>query len=345
MDVSLEHWPRATPVRITGYTFNVIDVVVVSLRQGDVVGRGEAAGVFYSDDKPARILEQLNTLRASVERSVSREQLRAQIPPGGARNALDCALWDLEAKISGQPVWKLAGFAAEPQPLVTTFTCHAEPPDVVVAKALGFKDARAIKLKLTGSEEDFDRVKGVRAALPQAWLGVDANQGFTLPFLQRILPTLEEAQVALIEQPFAVGQERLLAKVRSPIPLAADESLQDLPDIERLRGIYDVVNIKLDKCGGLTEALLIAAAARAAGMSIMVGNMCGTSLAMAPAFLVGQHATIVDLDGPALLSRDRTEHVQYRDGRIECHDAVWGGAADTNGAEKKEVGPAMGLHR
>jgi L-Ala-D/L-Glu epimerase len=250
--------------------------------------------------------------------------LQTLLPPGGARNALDCALWDLEARRSGRAVWQLAGLSA-PRPLLTTYTIGAESPASMAASAAGYRHARAIKLKLLGEVMDAARVREVRAARPDVWLGVDANQGFSRAHFDSLLPTLVEARVALIEQPFRVGTEPALSDLQSPIPVAADESVQGLADMRRAQGRFNAVNIKLDKCGGLTEGLAMAREASAMGFGLMVGNMVGTSLAMAPAFLVGQMCEVVDLDGPVLLLNDRVQRARYRDGCIDCDEAIWGG--------------------
>lgn len=321
--VQIEEWPRATPVRITGYTSEVNRVLLVSLEKDGRIGQAEAAGVYYRSDHVSAMREQIEQLRSTIESGISREHLQEMLPPGGARNALDCALWDLEAKVSGQPVWQIAGLS-QPQPLVTTFTCHADEPAKMVERARSYAGARAVKLKLTGEPIDADRVRAVRASLPNVWLAVDANQGFSRTFIDWIMPELVRAKVALIEQPFPIGEEMTLADLRSPIPIAADESVQCLADIPGLVGRFDVVNIKLDKCGGLTEALAMARSVRAQGFDVMVGNMTGTSLAMGPAFLVGQLCSIVDLDGPMFIKTDRPVPVKYADGHIECPQAVWG---------------------
>lgn len=326
---SIESWPLAVPFRITGYTFEVIDVLVVELEQEGKIGRGEAAGVYYLNDKPMAMMRQVESLRRIIEAGVSRESVQELLPPGGARNALDCAVWDLEAKLTGRPAWQMAGLP-EPHKLLTTFTCGAEPPEVMAAMARAYKDARAIKLKLTGEPSDADRIRAVREARPDVWLGVDGNQGFTLEALQRLLPVLLDARVSLIEQPFPVGREELLDRFHSPIPIAADESVQCLQDIPALAGRFKVINIKLDKCGGLTEALAMARAAHALGLETMVGNMMSTSLSMAPAFLVGQLCSVVDLDGPALLRTDRAIKVRYEDGFITCPDELWGHPSATS---------------
>ena len=323
LHTALEQWPLAEPFRITGFTWEYLDVLIVSVEQDGQKGRGEAAGVYYRGDKPASMMQQIESIRTTIESGISRVDLQTMLPAGGARNALDCALWDLEAKLTGQAVWQLAGLG-KPRALLTTFTCGADEPKKMARRAVDYKNVGAIKLKLTGEPIDADRVRAVREAKEDVWLGVDANQGFTPASLERLMPTLTEARVALIEQPFPIGQEALLDGFRSPIPVAADESAQGLADIPSLRGRFDVVNIKLDKCGGLTEGLAMARAARSLGLDTMVGNMLGTSLAMAPAFLVGQLCHVVDLDGPALLKADRPERVEYANGLISCPAALWG---------------------
>ena len=321
----IERWQLVTPFRITGYTFEAVDLLLVILEKDGCIGRGEAAGVYYRDDSAASMLERIAPLRSVVEKGIDRESLRNLLPPGGARNALDCALWDLEAKLTRQPAWRLAGLDS-PKPLLTTFTCGAGTPEEMAATACAYKNARAIKVKLTGQPIDADRVRAVREALPGVWLAVDANQGFSRPFLEQLMPVLVDMKVELIEQPFPIGQEALLDHFQSPIPIAADESVQSLADIERLVGRFNVANIKLDKCGGLTEGLMMARAARKAGIDVMVGNMTGTSLAMAPAFLVGQLCDVVDLDGPVFLKSDRAVTVQYSDGYISSPHGLWGAA-------------------
>jgi L-alanine-DL-glutamate epimerase-like enolase superfamily enzyme len=249
--------------------------------------------------------------------------LRYLLPAGGARNALDCALWDLEAKLAGKPAWQLAGLAAL-EPLVTTFTVGADSPEKMAEAARAYSGARAIKLKLTGEPVDSDRILAVRDVCPDVWLGVDANQGFTLAFLEDLMPLLVGARVECIEQPFPIGREPDLLDLRSPIPLAADESVQEASDIPSLVGHFDIVNIKLDKCGGLTEAFTMVEEARRCDLDIMVGNMTGTALSVAPAMLIGQRCKIVDLDAACFLRDDRRPVTVYRDGTVWCPEEVWG---------------------
>jgi L-alanine-DL-glutamate epimerase-like enolase superfamily enzyme len=323
MHLDLQTWPLQAPFHISGFTFKAIEVLLVTLEKDGHSGRGEAAGVYYRNDHPVSMIERLEALRSTIELAIGRDSLPALLPPGGARNALDCALWDLEAKLGGRPAWQIAGLES-PRPLLTTFTCGADDPENMAAAATSYAGARALKLKLTGEPIDAERVRAVRTARPDVWLGVDANQGLTRASLERLMPVLIDARVALLEQPFPRGQEALLDGLKSSIPIAADESVQCRQDIENLVGRFDVINVKLDKCGGLTEALAMVEEARALGLDTMVGNMMGTSLAMAPAFLAGQRCKFVDLDGPVFLKTDRPTAVHYADGWIRCPQALWG---------------------
>jgi L-alanine-DL-glutamate epimerase-like enolase superfamily enzyme len=323
LELALEQWPLVAPFRITGYTWESIPVLLVRLEKDGQVGQGEAAGVYYKNDKPASMLTQIESLQGTIEAGITRDGVQSLLPRGGARNALDCALWDLESKLSGRAAWQIAGLT-KPRPLLTTFTCGADEPEKMAAAARGYRSARAIKLKLTGQPIDTDRVRAVREARADVWLGVDANQGFTRESLDRLMPTLTDMNVALIEQPFPIGQEGLLDGFESPIPLAADESAQGAADVAGLAKWFNVVNIKLDKCGGLSEGLAMARAARELGLDCMVGNMMGSSLAMAPAFLVGQLCKVVDLDGPIFQKTDRAVTVQYTNGCITCPPKLWG---------------------
>ena len=324
LEVRNEKLPLRAPFRISGYTFNDSPVTLATLRDGALEGRGEAAGVYYLSDTPDRMLTTIEALRDTIESGLTREELRALLPPGGARNALDCALWELEAGRAGVPVWQLAGIDA-PRSLLTTFTVSANTPVAMADGARTYSQARAIKLKLTGEVDiDIERVRAVRAARPDVWLGVDANQGYVPATLERLLPVLIETHVCLLEQPCARGHEADLDGIDHLIPIAADESVQGLDEVEALAGRFDVVNIKLDKCGGLTEGLMIGERARALGMKVMVGNMIGSSLAMAPAFVLGQQCDVVDLDGPIFLTEDRSPAVVYEQGLIRCDDEVWG---------------------
>ncbi|WP_024891845.1 dipeptide epimerase [Luteimonas huabeiensis] len=327
LELHNEPLPLAAPFRIAGHVFEAMPATVATLRDGRHVGRGEAAGVYYNDDRPETMLATLEALRPRIEAGLDRGALRALLPAGGARNALDCALWELESQRSGLPVWRLAGLDGV-RPLLTTFTVGADDPATMAERAAAYTQARALKLKLTG-EPDLDaaRVRAVRARCPEAWIGVDANQGYDAATLPRLLPALVAAGVSLLEQPCARGREDELDGIARAVPIAADESILDLAELEARHRHFDVVNIKLDKCGGLTEGLLMARRARALGKRVMVGNMAGTSLAAAPAFVLGQYCDVVDLDGPIFLAQDRSPSVRYEDGRIVCGDEVWGPGA------------------
>jgi L-alanine-DL-glutamate epimerase-like enolase superfamily enzyme len=317
-----ERWPLKEPFRISGYVFTEAEIVCVTLTRKGRTGMGEAAGVYYHQEDPRSMRAQIDDVRSEIETVPSRQALRELLPPGGARNAVDCALWDLEAKEQAAPAWHIAGLSA-PKPLATTQTIGADTPAEMARRAAGFVDSPRLKLKLTG-EDDAPRLRAVREARLDAWIGVDGNQGFTRATLQKLYPVLVEANVQLIEQPLKIGAEAELDDFPSAIPIAADESLQGLTDIAGLKGRFQVGNIKLDKCGGLTEALLMAKELRRIGIVPMVGCMEGTSLSIAPALVVGQLCDLVDLDGPVFLAGDREPHVTYRRGMVSYGDSGWG---------------------
>lgn len=324
LTLAVEKLPLAAPFRISGFVFQQQNVVLVTLNDGDHRGRGEASGVYYFQDDAANIVATIEANRSVIEGGIDRDSLQHLLPPGGARNALDCALWELDAARTGRPVWRLAELPAL-KPLVTTFTLGADAPGAMVDGARKYSQARALKLKLTGELDlDIARVQGVRAACPEVWMGVDANQGYTISALDRLMDTLCAAKVALLEQPLARGREADLDGFVSPIPIAADESAITVADVAGLVGRFNIVNIKLDKCGGLTAGIAMAREARKLGLGVMVGNMVGSSLAMAPAFILGQHCDVVDLDGPIFLAQDRTPSATYSDGKIWCGEEVWG---------------------
>ena len=323
--VEVEKWPLKAPFRITNHTFINLEAVVVRLERNGAVGWGEAAGVYYRNDNAVHIVSVIEGARARIEAGVDRESLRHLLPAGGARNAVDCALWDLEAKLLRQPAWKIAGLSSV-EPLVTTFTVGADSPENMAAGAVAYTHARAIKLKLTGESNNAERVRAVRAARPDVWLGIDANQGLNRQSLEALLPALVECNVQLIEQPFPVGHEADLDGLRSPIPIAADESVQDAADVALLAGRFNVINIKLDKCGGLTEGFAVAREAQRYGLDVMVGNMTATALGTAPALLLGQLCKIVDQDGAIFLREDRTPPTRYENGTVWCSPSTWGAA-------------------
>lgn len=313
------------PFRITGHVFETVDALRVTLDDGNQRGRGEAAGVYYLGDEVPQMRAALEAARAHIEAQPSREELRAILPPGGARNAVDAALWDLEAKQQSRPVWQLAGLKEAPKPILTTFTVSADTPEAMAKRAESYAQARSIKVKLTGELDlDIARVAAIRAARSDVWLGVDGNQGFVIGDLEPLVAALALLDVKLVEQPLPRGCEEQLDGFVSAIPLAGDESLLSLADVATAVGRFAVVNIKLDKCGGLTEGLLMAAEARRRGLGVMVGTMVGTSLATAPAFVLGQLCSLVDLDGPTFLREDFTPSVTYNEGKLFAGPEVWG---------------------
>ncbi len=325
LDLRVERFPYHQPFRISGHVFTETALLVAELSDGEHVGRGEGAGVYYLGDDIDHMLGQAASVQGAIERGATREDLQQLLPPGGARNALDCAFWDLEARQTGRPVWQLAGLDA-PKALCSTLTLGADTPERMAAAARAIDAEAPVKVKLTGDlVDDVARIEAIRAARPDAWIGVDANQGYDVGTLRDLLPVLLAARVAQLEQPLKRGHEADLDGLKRPLPFVADESALSLADTASLVGRFDVVNIKLDKCGGLTEGLAIARQAKTLGLDVMVGNMMGTSLSMAPSYLVGQLCDIVDLDGPTFLARDRGPGVQYRDGMIHCPAEVWGG--------------------
>lgn len=323
LDVRVERFDYAQPFEISGYVFDHSQVVVATIGEAGHSGTGEASGVYYLDDGVEEILRQIEEVRPLIERGISRTELQAALPRSGARNALDCAMWSLEASLANTSVAAVLGLT-QCVPLTTTITIGVASPEAMARSAEGMVGVRAIKLKLEGSiSEDAARVAAVRAARPDVWLAVDANQGFAPEELGELMAILQRHNVSLLEQPLPRGSEESLRGVARPIPVAADESVLDSADLAGLVGLFDVINIKLDKCGGLTEALSMAGKARELGFDVMVGNMMGTSRAMAPAFLLGQQCSVVDLDGPTFLATDSEHPVKYLDGKITLTDARW----------------------
>jgi L-Ala-D/L-Glu epimerase / N-acetyl-D-glutamate racemase len=317
----------AQPFRISGYVFEAMPSIVATISDNGLDGRGEAAGVYYTGDDQDRMFEMIEQVRAVVEAGMNRKDLQGALPSGGARNALDCALWELDSKLARVPVWSLAGLP-RPHPLVTTFTLPADDPAVIEERIRTLGIVHAIKLKLDGDiAADRERLELVRRLRPETWLSVDANQGFQASDLDSLAEMLRLHRVALVEQPVARGEEHLLRGWSPGVPVAADESILDLAELQERGELFDVINIKLDKCGGLTEAIAMARLARTMGKQVMVGNMGGSTLAMAPGFLLGQICDVVDLDGPYGLADDPlAEHI-YSNGKIFVPEALWGAAS------------------
>jgi len=315
LHASIERWPVAGAFTISRGAKTHVDVVVAEILDGDRVGRGEGTAIYYHSESAGSVLAQVQDQADALAHGLTRQELQARLPRGAARNALDCALWDLEAKRSGMPVWKLAGLP-EPKSLVTAFTISLGDPEKMEADARASAHLPLLKLKLAG-EGDEARVGAVRRGAPNARLIVDANEAWTDRDIAAEAAVLASFGVELIEQPVHRGRDALLDRVVSPIPFAADESCQDRADLPRLRGRYQAINIKLDKAGGLTEALALAAEARDMGLDIMVGCMLATALGIAPAFLVGGGARWVDLDGALLLAKDRPAAMACDNGLLE----------------------------
>ena len=319
----LETWPLRGAFRISRGAKTEARTVVVEISDGPHRGRGEAVPYPRYDETPEGTRDEIEGARGDVEAGLDREGLQSALPPGAARNALDCALWDLEAKRTGRAAWTLAGLAA-PQPCVTAVTLSLDTPARMGAAAARHAALPLLKLKVTG-EGDLARIRAVRENAPHARLIVDANEGWTPPMLDELLPAFAALGVEMVEQPLPAAEDAALEDRRLALPLCADESCHTRADLPRLKGRYPMINIKLDKAGGLTEALALAADAKDMGFRIMVGSMVGTSLAMAPAALLAGLAAYVDLDGPLLLARDRSPGLGY-DGAIMAPPtpALWG---------------------
>lgn len=321
--VRREIWRMRAPFKITGHVFTELDALIVELSEAGRTGRGEAAGVYYLNDLTEDAVDQVAAIVPELEHSLDRAGLQRLLPPGGARNAVDCALWDLECKLTGKPIWERTGLA--PRTLDTCQTIGVLPnPADQGAAAARMKDYGLLKLKLD-ADRPVERVRAVREARPDARLIVDVNQGFTLPQLQECLPEFARAGVEMVEQPLPRGEDAGLEGLERPVPICADESCLHRGELDDAARRYDMINIKLDKTGGLTEALLLADEAAARGLDVMVGNMLGTSLAMAPAFVIGLKSKIADLDGPLALRWDRLHAIRYEQGRAEPFSReLWG---------------------
>ncbi len=298
-------------------------MVTVEMAADGHAGRGECVPYARYGESVEWVVAQIESIAAPLRTGLDRHDLLDALPPGAARNAVDCALWDIEARRGGSAAWKLAG-VAEPRPLTTAYTLSLGTPETMAAAARDNARRPLLKIKL-GGEGDLERVEAVRRNAPRARLIVDANEAWSLDRLEPYLAAMAALDVALVEQPLPAGNDDALAAIDRPVPVCADESCHDRNSLAAIAGRYDVVNIKLDKTGGLTEALATAAAAREAGLGIMVGCMVGTSLAMAPAMLVAGMADFVDLDGPLLLARDRDPGITYRGSVMEpAPPTLWG---------------------
>ncbi|MFE8147478.1 L-Ala-D/L-Glu epimerase [Brenneria goodwinii] len=318
-----ESWPLQGRFTISRGSKSQADVVVVALRCGDATGYGECTPYARYGESIESVMTQIAALSDDIRHGLDRERLQTRLPAGAARNALDCAFWDLECKQHNQRIWQRLNLPT-PQVLETAYTLSLDTPARMQQAAQQNANRPLLKLKLA-DKDDLARVAAVRKGAPSARLIVDANEGWDAELYLKLVPELAALGVAMIEQPLPAGKDAVLAELPHPIPICADESCHDSHSLAAIAGRYDMINIKLDKSGGLTEALRLRASALAQGMQIMVGCMVSTSLSMAPAFIVAQGAQVVDLDGPLLLQRDRTNGLRYDGSQIHASEsALWG---------------------
>ena len=311
LKVSQENWPIRGTFAISRGSKTAADVVVVELSANGAIGRGECVPYARYGETMEGVLAAVEGQRDALAGGLDRIGLQSALPPGAARNALDCAFWDLEAKQAGHRVWELLGLGSL-QPVTSVYTLSLDTPEAMGKAAAEQADRPVLKLKLAGGP-DLERVSAVRANAPRSKIVVDANEGWSVADYATLVPALTALGVAMIEQPFPAGQDAALASLQRPVPVCADESCHDTASLAELAGRYDMINIKLDKTGGLTEALRLKTAAEGQGFGIMIGCMIATSLAMAPAILVAQGAEVVDLDGPLLLAEDRPNGLTVTD--------------------------------
>src|SRR5437879_9853570 len=317
-----QSWPLDKPFRISRGTRTESRVVVVSVTDGQNIGRGEAAPIRRYNQSPASVLMQIESIKS--RQTLDRQQIQKLLPAGAARNALDCALWDLEAKISGKRAWEIAKIPIVHE-VETSFTISLDTPAAMAAVAKANATAPILKLKLGGDDLDLAKVKAVRGAAPVARLLIDANESWTSDHYCNVVPSLRQFGIELIEQPFPADADKVLETLDHPVPVCADESCHTTADLSRLSNRYEMLNVKLDKTGGLTEALRLCDRARDGGFKLLIGCMVCTSLGIAPARLLASNADLVDLDGPLLLGRDREHGLAYTNGRLALPSAqLWG---------------------
>jgi L-alanine-DL-glutamate epimerase-like enolase superfamily enzyme len=323
LSLRAETWPIAGAFSISRGSKTEAQVVVAEISDGRSKGRGECVPYARYGESVKSVIAALSAMREELARGCDRTALQQAMPVGAARNALDCAFWDFEAKRTGKPVHELAGLCA-PQPLTTAYTISLGAPASMAQAARAAADRELLKIKL-GAPGDPERIAAVRRAAPHSELIADANEGWTAANLAENLAACAKAGVTLVEQPLPSGNDAALAAIAHPIPVCADESAHDRASLAALAGRYDAINIKLDKTGGLTEALLTAEEAQRRGFDLMVGCMVSTSLAIAPALLLAQRARVVDLDGPLLLAKDRPDALRYGDSLVYPPTrALWG---------------------
>ena len=324
LKVAEQSWPLDKPFRIARGISTEARVVVVTVSDGQHTGRGEAVPISRYNQNAASAISQLEKIDIKRAEGRYRQQIQNLMPAGAARNALDCALWDLEAKISGKRVWELANVPMVPE-VETSFTISLDTPAAMAAAAKANANAPILKLKLGGDHVDLARVQAVRGAAPAARLLIDANESWSQSHYRENAPALRGLGVELIEQPFPADADDVLETLDHPVPVCADESCHTAADLPRLINRYEAINIKLDKTGGLTEALLLTERARESGLKLLFGCMVCTSLGIAPARLLPAATDYVDLDGPLLLASDRHHGLSYKNGKIGIPSReLWG---------------------
>lgn len=322
LSVTKQIWPLHKPFKISREVHSTSETVLCEIFDGEHCGRGEAAGVSYDGETVESIRQQIESVAGQIEDGLSRDDLQVLLPPGGARNAIDCALWDLEAKQVGKSIWELIGW--EPKPVTTVYTVGIDDAENMRKDAAAHADYPFLKVKV-GLGDPIEQIVAINAGAPNSAIVIDANQAWTVADLEKYAATLQTMGVEMIEQPMNRDGDEDLRNYEAPVPLCADESCATSADLERLQGLYSMVNIKLDKTGGLTEALKLAEQALSMGFELMVGNMLGSSLAMAPSFVIAQKCRYVDIDGPLLQSKDCDHAMHYEHGRVQVFTPqLWG---------------------
>ncbi|MEB2843574.1 dipeptide epimerase [Rhizobiales bacterium RZME27] len=323
LEATTESFPIAGTFTISRGSKTEAEVVTCTISANEIIGRGECVPYRRYGEMIEGVLEAIRAMTPAIERGISRESLLTEMKPGAARNAIDCALFDLEAKAGGTTVAAMLG-VTDLAPMITCYTISLSDPQTMAAQVAANAHRPLLKIKL-GTENDAERIRAVRLAAPNARIVVDANEGWTEANIEHHLAVAAQANIELIEQPLPASNDAILAKIRRKVAICADESVHATKDLAALRDRYDAVNIKLDKTGGLTEGLAMKAEAKRLGFKIMVGCMVGTSLAMAPAVLLAADCDYADLDGPLLLARDRVPGLRYDGSLVSApRPELWG---------------------
>ncbi len=320
INIEPHSFPLKFPFVITGYTFTNANTIRVTIQKDGHIGIGEACGIYYEDETQESMTASLNDVLHS---RISHEEINQLLPRGGARNAIDCAFWDLKCKTEGKSIFKMLDINI--RPLSTVATVGIDTPKNMAVRANEYSKYKNLKIKLS-NDAPIERLESIRAVRPDATLITDVNQGWSFDELKEYIPHCKRLGLSMIEQPLARGADDELEGFKSDVPLGADESCLDSHEYAQAAIKYDVINIKLDKCGGLTDALEIIKLARIDGKGLMVGNMTGSSLSMAPSYAVGQFCDFIDLDGPLFLKEDVEHGLTYADGGIVStpHSDLWG---------------------